>query len=109
LTAVFEAILRNAVRLCQAKFGFLLVPEGDKFRLAAQHRIPAPLLKALQREPLMHFGPETLTARALAARWVIAVEDMTKEAGYRQRHPRFVGLTELGGARSAIFTPMIKD
>src|SRR5215469_3460970 len=34
LEPVFETILANAIRLCQAKFGNLLVHKGDAFRLA---------------------------------------------------------------------------
>jgi two-component system, NtrC family, sensor kinase len=108
LEPVFEAMLRDAVRLCRAKFGFMLVPEGDKFRLAAEHGIPTRLLELLRREPLLEFGPETMTGRAIATRRTISVDDMRKQAGYRRGHPRFVALTDLGGARSAVFTPMLK-
>ena len=108
LEPVFEALLTNAVRLCGAKFGLLLVPEGSKFRLAAEHGIPEQLLEELPKNSLMHFGPETLTIRSLVTRQPVSIEDMRQEPGYLQGHPRYVALTDLGGARSAVFAPMLK-
>jgi hypothetical protein len=35
LQPVFEAILENATRICEAKFGNLWLREGDKFRIVA--------------------------------------------------------------------------
>jgi class 3 adenylate cyclase len=106
LAPLFQAILGNAVRLCGAKFGLLLVPEGDKFRLAAEHGIPERLHKTFGKEP-MPFGPEALTIRSLAARQPIAIEDAAElpDAGERRR---YVALTDQGGARSAVFAPMLK-
>src|SRR6516164_7637464 len=37
LKPVFEAILTNARRLCEAKFGHLLIYDGERFRVAAVH------------------------------------------------------------------------
>ena len=41
LQAVFEAILANAVRLCDAKFGALPLCQGDAFRMGALHNAPS--------------------------------------------------------------------
>ena len=40
LEPVFDAMLANAVRICEAKFGSLYLCEGDVFRVAAQHNAP---------------------------------------------------------------------
>src|SRR5262245_61515066 len=37
LEPVFQAMLKNAVRICGAKFGNLLLREGDAFRIVAMH------------------------------------------------------------------------
>ena len=37
---VFEAMLENAVRICEAKFGILQLSEGDGFRTVAMHDVP---------------------------------------------------------------------
>src|SRR5262252_6365027 len=40
LAPVFETMLANATRLCEAKFGNLWLREGDSFRIAAAHGAP---------------------------------------------------------------------
>src|SRR6185503_786159 len=41
LRPVFQEILENATRICEAKFGTLLLCEGDAFRGVATHGVPA--------------------------------------------------------------------
>ena len=45
LEPVFEAMLANATRLCEAKFGTLLLRDGDAFRMVAMHDVPLHLRK----------------------------------------------------------------
>src|SRR5215831_8119603 len=40
LQPVFEAILANATRICEAKFGTLYLCEGEGFRAVAMHNAP---------------------------------------------------------------------
>jgi hypothetical protein len=40
LAPVFEAMLVNATRICEAKFGVLWLVEGDGFRAVALHGAP---------------------------------------------------------------------
>ena len=63
LKPVFQAMLENAVRICNAKFGVLALSEGDAFRLAALHGAPPAYAEARRREPVMRFGPGTATDR----------------------------------------------
>src|SRR5262249_48699904 len=51
LQPVFEAILTNATRLCEAKFGTLYLCEEDKVRLAAAHGVPPAFAEARARGP----------------------------------------------------------
>src|SRR5215470_15590917 len=41
LEPVFETMLANATRLCEAKFGFLNLYDGDKFRTVALYNVPS--------------------------------------------------------------------
>ena len=50
LEPVFNAILENAVRLCEAKFGTLCLREGDAFRVVALHDAPPAYAEARQSE-----------------------------------------------------------
>ena len=109
LEPVFQAVLENATRLCEAEFGILWLAEGDKFRSVALHGVPAELTEARQREPVVHFAPNTPIGRVIGITQLVQVDDLTKEPGYLERNPRLVSFIELGGARSAVFAPMLKD
>ena len=49
LEPVFEAILRNAVRICGGTFGVLAIHEGDGFRGAAAHGVGPEFTETLTR------------------------------------------------------------
>jgi len=55
LDPVFNAMLENATRICQAKFGSMALREGDAFRYVAQHNAPAAWLE-LRRVILPRVG-----------------------------------------------------
>ena len=57
---VFEAILSNAARLCEAKFANLLLYEGDVFRTAAMHGAPPALARMRRRDPVLRPAPGTV-------------------------------------------------
>ena len=52
LQPVFETMLENAMRICEAKFGTLSLCEGDAFRIVALHNAPPAFANARQRGPL---------------------------------------------------------
>src|SRR5262245_45116573 len=95
-------MLANAVRICEAKFGFLHRFEGDKFYPAAMLNAP-PALAEFQRQR-GSFSPEPGNPldRMLQTKSVIHVID---DAGSQLRSPA----TKLGGARSLIAVPMLKE
>src|SRR5262245_16230760 len=109
LAPVFQAMLANAVRICGAKFGVLWLKEGDGYRSVAVHDLPPALAELRQREPFTRMSPSTGTVRALTARRVVHVHDMRDDPAYIERNPRAVALVELGGARTAMFTPLLKE
>ena len=109
LGAVFEAMLVNATRLCEAKFGILLLWEGDAFRTVALHNAPPALVEHRRREPVIHPAPVTALGRLVATKQVDHVADMRAEKGYVDSHPGPVSLVELAGARTVINVPMLKE
>jgi GAF domain-containing protein len=110
LAPVFEAILANAVRLCAAKFGTLWMAEkNDQFRSVASHAVPPALTEARRREPVVRFDPSTGVGRVIKTKQVAHVADMSQDPAYLAGNPRAVMLVDVGGARTVIFTPMLKD
>ncbi len=53
LEGVFQTILEKATRICQARFGTLLLYEGDMFRMVAMHGLPPAFIELRRREPLV--------------------------------------------------------
>src|SRR6516165_9537392 len=58
LEPVFHAMLANAMRICEAKFGHLLLYDGEGFRAAALHDVPA-AYRALWEHGPIRPGPLT--------------------------------------------------
>src|SRR5262249_33590576 len=53
LEPVFQAMLENAVRICEANFGNLFVYEGDTFRIVALQSAPPAWAERWAREPVL--------------------------------------------------------
>ena len=63
LKPVFEAILSNATRICDAKFGSLWLAKDDGFQVAATHGLPPAYRKQVQPGVVLHPGPRTGLSR----------------------------------------------
>jgi len=100
LQPVFEAMLQNAVRICDAQFGNLGLLEGDGFRFVAQHGAPRKYRDARQREPFIR-GTTTLDL-LIKTKQVVHVADIAAE------EPQSA-IATLAGARTLILVPMLKD
>ena len=61
LEPVFNAMLENAVRICEARFGNLLLYDGDVFRHVALHNAPQAWAAEQMRDPV----PPRHSARVL--------------------------------------------
>ena len=108
LQPVFQAMLKNAVRLCDAKFGNIYRWDGDALHLVATQNVPAAFVQVRGRSPLRP-SPQTPTGRMIATKTVVHVADMRAEKAYADRDPYIVAGVELGGVRSALVVPMLKD
>jgi signal transduction histidine kinase len=107
LEAVFEAMLANALRICDAKFGQLLLYDGEKFHNAALHNVPQ-AYRDMWQQP-MRPGAQTGLARMARAKQVVHIADVTAEQVYLQRDPLRVATVEILGARSFVAVPLLKD
>ncbi|MFZ2081880.1 MAG: GAF domain-containing protein, partial [Xanthobacteraceae bacterium] len=109
LGAVFDAMLVNATRLCEARFGILLLWEEDAFRTVALHNAPPAFVEHRRREPVIRPAPVTSLGRIVATKQVDHIADMRAEKAYVDGHPGPVSLVELAGARTVINVPMLKE
>ena len=109
LGPVFEVILENATTICEAKFGLMLLREGEVFRHVALYGAPPEFAEYRARHPTIRFDPKTVNMRALAAKQVVQIADATAEQVYLDRSPDRVAIVELGGARTLLAAPLFKD
>jgi two-component system, NtrC family, sensor kinase len=106
---VFESMLKNAVRICGAKFGNLWLREGDNFRIAATHGAPPAYADYLHREPVIHPVAGTAIGRVASTKHVVHIADVRIEEAYAARSPLRLGTVELAGARTVVGVPMLKE
>jgi GAF domain-containing protein len=107
LEPVFETILENATRLCDAKFGNLWFYDGSNFRVAAIHGAPPAYAERLRNGPPP--GPETGVGRLARTMQPVQIADITASKGYIDGDPVIVASVELAGTRTLLAVPMLKD
>ena len=88
LEPVFETILANAVRICEATFGNMYLRDGEVFRIAAAHNTPPPLLEHRRRVPLQR--PTSAFGRMVRTKQVVHVADLLADPRYAEREPEIV-------------------
>jgi GAF domain-containing protein/DNA-binding response OmpR family regulator/anti-sigma regulatory factor (Ser/Thr protein kinase) len=109
LEPVFQAMLENATRICDAKFGNLLLCEDNAFRVAAMHGAPPAWAELRRRDPILRFGPKNPLARIAETRQVQHIADFRTEPAYLDREPGPVALAEAASARTVLMVPMVKE
>ena len=108
LEPVFQAMLENAVRICGAKFGTLFLRDGDAFRAVANHNGPPAYVETLTRSPSRP-PPDVPLGRVAATKQVAYIADIKTTQSYIDRDPFVFDAVELGGYRSVLAVPMLKD
>ena len=109
LQPVFETMLENAVRICDAKFGKIRRWDGEVFHLVATHNAPSASANARRHSPL-HPTPGTPIGRMVATKTVIHVADLAVDPGYiEQLSPSIVAAVELEGVRTILYVPILKE
>ena len=108
LKPVFEAILANATRICDAKFGNLVLSEGDAFRVAALHGASPAFAEARRPGTVIRPGPGHGLHRAASTRQPVQIADIRAEPAYTNNPQRYAVL-DLAGARTILAVPMLKE
>ena len=104
LEPVFDAMLANAVRICEAKFGNLLLLEGDAFRNVALHGAPQLYLEERRREPLIRPRSGSDLDQLVKTKQIVHVPDIAADGIVNSR-----AIVELAGARTMLSVPMLQE
>ena len=108
LEPVFQAMLENATRLCEANFGILYRFEDGAFRATALRGAPPAFAEFQQNGPI-HPTPASGLGRVMSTRRPVHITDSMAEQRYIDGDPYAVNAVRLSGCRTLIFVPMLKD
>jgi GAF domain-containing protein len=102
LEPVFRAMLENAIRVCEAKFGSLFRVDGENFQFAAEVGTPAEYSEFQKQRGRFTARPGTVIDRVKRTKEVCRTDDYAAESVLGRA-------ATLGKARSTIGVPMLKD
>jgi len=110
LQSVFDAMLANATRLCEASYGILWLREGDQFSTGAFYgALPAAYTERWRQGTLIHLDPEVPSVRAIKTRQPVQVADFAESRAYLDRDPVAVDGVEIAGIRTLVAVPMLRE
>ena len=110
LDPVFQMMLTNAMRLCEASYGVVWLREGDGFRSAALHGPwHGDFVEQWRRGAVARPGSDAPMMRAVATMEAAQVEDLTKTEAYRSGDPLPVAAADVAGIRTALAVPMLRE
>jgi PAS domain S-box-containing protein len=107
LAPVFETMLANAARLCEAEFGTLALYDGDAFQNVALHNTPAGYV--VHQGVLFRPHAESGLARVARTKQIVQIADLRTEPPYLQGDPSVVAIVDIAGARTILIAPMLKE
>jgi GAF domain-containing protein len=110
LAPVFEVIVAKAVRLCDAAFGAIMLPDGERFRAVGLGSVPAAYAEYCRISP--DYGrptPGSLPGRMLAGDNVVHVPDVADAPAYPPNRAATNALVDLAGGRTLLGVALRKD
>src|SRR5262249_12546323 len=104
----FNTMLANATRLCDATFGILYLSEGDGYRAVAMHNVLLALVESRQNK-LLQFPADAAVIIAATTKQPCHHVDTRAQRSYVTGDPQFVASVNLGGMRTVVSVPILKD
>jgi len=108
LEPVFEAMLENATRICEASFGAIFRVEDAAPKLVVQRGLPQDWLAFLEREK-PRVGPHHPFSRTFKTRRTVHIADYSQDQAYLERDAMAVAGVVIAGIRTLLIVPMLKD
>jgi adenylate cyclase len=110
LHPVFASMLEKAVTICDAKFGNIYRWDGDIIKLVAAHNTPQAFAEYRHSSPQRADAENSIYSPMRKTKTPIHVIDAAIDQRYAQkRHPVWVAGVELGGVRTFLAVPMLKE
>jgi GAF domain-containing protein len=107
---VFQTMLAKATELCGANYGAFWLRVGEGFRYAALHGdLPQIWTDHLRNSTVIRVRPDVPLARLLQTLRPVSIPDMRTDPGYLNGDPLPVSGVDIGGIRTLVVVPMIKN
>src|SRR5262249_15587771 len=108
LEPVFQTILENATRICEAQFGGVNLREGDNLRIVADYGASPEWMEYRRQNPVFRPGPHTGLGRVMCTKQTVQIEDIMSDRALGESDPLRVAFAKLTGARTFLAVPMLK-
>ena len=108
LEPVFQSMLENATRICDAQFGNLYLCEGDAFRVVAMHGAAPAYAEVRKQNPVVRPPPDSALGRVALTKQLAHITDIKTTRSYIERDPFLIRGVDLGGYRTIVAVPMLK-
>ena len=108
LEPVFQKMLENATRVCGAKFGSMLMLEGEVARQVALYNVP-PAYADMYGARTFRPHPKGGAGQVIRTKQVAHIADLRTNPAYLEGDPNIVALSDLAGARTFVIVPMLKE
>src|SRR5262245_58512894 len=106
LEPVFQAMLANATRLCDASYGAMWLSEGDLFRNAAFYGpLPAAYVEQWQSATVSVTAP---LGRVAQSRKPLQIADLRQDQTYHDGHPLTLTAVHIANIHTLAIVPMLK-
>ena len=104
---VFQAMLANAMRICEANFGIMFEFGGGAFRGLSWLGI-SPEFANFIRQPRV-WGPETGLGQLARTKKTVHVSNTRSARAFAEKDPGRISAVEIGGVRTFIGVPMLNE
>ncbi|MCP4621785.1 MAG: GAF domain-containing protein [Bradyrhizobium sp.] len=108
LDPVFQKMLDNACRVCEANFGTMNLWNGEEFNNVARHNMP-PAFAAVRQQTPIRPHPDSPMARIVRTHQLVHEHDFKTSPSYLAGAPTAVALVDIAGARTLLVVPMLKE
>src|SRR5215471_14091424 len=108
LAPVFDAMVGEALRLCEAAYGHLDIYDGERFCPVGSQGEPKMVEWLKQRGPVRP-APGTIMERIARGEQTVHISDVREEEAYSQGEPSRRALVEIGGCRTLLSIALRKN
>ena len=110
LEPVFNALLANATRICEATFGNLILRDGPIFRFVAVHGKQTYTDFTLSNPVVdLRDNPGVPLDRLAKTKQIVHIPDLRTDQSYIEKNARIIKLADVAGARTFLNVPMLKE